>query len=189
METYNKIVIITVISVLLALSLSLCSISHAETGDTWINLHLKSWHLDDYWREDVFYTVENGENSFTKATYIPHTIQHKHNESNLGLGLTHEWIDHLDIRAGAFKNSFDHTSIYTGIGWHTSYDKTFSATLQVGIASGYKDTPTGGDSLLIGYIIPTIGIGIDKYRAEIGYIPAMGESKSGVFTLSIMIKL
>ena len=167
MTIYTKMIAITAASAILALTAQ-CAM--AETGDTWINLHLGSHHDTNQWFDD------NG-NAFD------------FNESNYGAGVIHEWIDHLDVRAGAFRNSFDHTSVYTGIGWHTSYQKPVSAALQVGIATGYKNTPTGGDSALVGYVMPTLGINFDRVRAEIGYIPSTGEDKSNVVTFSLSFKL
>lgn len=145
----------------------------AETGDTWLNIHGLSNHLDtDVWID------KQGQ-------------AHEWQEFNYGLGVTYEWLDHIELRGGAFRNSFDKGSVYAAAGLHTSYARLLSFSLQAGLATGYKDTPTGGDSALVGFIMPTAGINIKRTRIEIGYIPRANGSKgdSSVVTLSLAIKL
>ena len=134
-------------------------------ADTWLNVHLLSKHV-------------NADQPYD------------YNENNYGLGIIHEWQPSLDVRVGAFKNSFDHTSAYAGIGWHTSYNKPVSMILQAGMSTGYKDTPVGGESALIGYVLPTVSFNTKRVRVEVGYIPKAvgGDIKSDVITVSIPVR-
>lgn len=139
--------------------------SRADTGDWWVNLNFGSRHVNEH--NDL-------------------------NEVNLGAGIGYEFHRNFEARAGFVdKNSFNHTMLYGGVNWHTAYSRPVYAGLFSGMASGYRDTPTGGDSLLIGFVQPNVGvIAYKKVRVEIGVVPEFfsGKTESTLWTLSAGFK-
>lgn len=156
----------------------------AENGDWWVNLHLGSHHVgENQWR----FNAHRFNSNYTKYLYTD-VEYFDYNEINLGAGIGYEFHRNFEARAGFVdKNSFNHTTLYAGANWHTAYSRPVYVGLFGGVASGYRDTPTGGDSLLIGFVQPNIGvIAFNRVRVEIGVVPEFfsGETESTVWTLS-----
>ena len=104
-----------------------------------------------------------------------HSSQEELNESNPGLSYRHG-IDrmHLFATGGFFRNSFDRTSVYAGIG------KTFftvgpaAFTLVGGVATGYIEKLTPA-------LIPEVSFHYKNTAFVVGYIP--GISYKDVYTI------
>lgn len=141
---------------------------HAEQSDTWINVHLGSNHLD-------------------LDTFTQDNVAREFNEQNLGLGISHEFVEHWDVRAGFFENSYYKTSVYLAVSPHTSYQKPIAVALQAGIATGYGGTPIG-DGDLVPFIMPTISVNIKSFRGELGYIPRVNNDTSSALTFTVGYK-
>lgn len=137
-------------------------------ADTWINVHLGSNHLD-------------------LDTFTDEGITREFNEQNLGLGISHEFIKHWDVRAGFFENSYYKTSLYLAGSLHTSYQKPIALALQAGLATGYGGTPIG-DGDLAPFVMPTVSVNIKSFRGELGYIPRTQSDASSVLTFTIGYK-
>ena len=162
--------------------------ARADTGDWWLNLHLGSHHvgLNQWSWETNYFSKKYGKYMYTGVEHFDY------NETNLGAGIGYEFHRNFEARAGFVdKNSFNHTTFYGGVNWHTSYHRPVYVGLFSGIASGYKDTITGGDNLLIGVVQPNIGlIAYERARVEIGVIPSGlgGTAETTVWTFSVGFK-
>jgi len=150
----NKIILLAILA---------SSTLHAGQGDTWINVHLGSNHLN-------------------LDTYIDEGVTREFNEQNLGLGISHEFIETLDLRVGFFDNSYHKTSFYLAGSVHTSYKKPIALALQIGMATGYDNTPVGENNV-VPFILPTISVNIKSFRGELGYIPWIEDTSIVTFTM------
>lgn len=63
------------------------------------------------------------------------------NENNLGLGAEYALDENARVIGGAYKNSFDKTSVYGGVSLISDRWKGFRLALSLGFISGYSDTP------------------------------------------------
>lgn len=151
----------------------------ADQGDSYLYFHGISSHLNaDGWYSESA-TSPCGCHKFTP-----------YREFNPGLGLGYEVVNYIEARAGFFLNSYDRTSLYTGINWHTTYARPLSVGFQAGLVTGYENTPATDfeNTKLTGYVLPTVRGNADGFSIEMGFIPALGGNKGGLITLSFAVQ-
>ena len=142
--------------------------TQAHSLDGWIDVHLTSYH--------------------SNSTYVDQSGNDvEYNQNNFGLGLSLPVNSNIDARAGFFKNSFNKTSGYLGADFHTNSNKFFSAGINTGLASGYKNTPAK-TSTLTPMLVPYLSFKVNNFRTQIGYIPAIDPKQVAVWTISVGIK-
>ena len=150
---------------LLTLVFLLFTSTQVYSFNGWMNIHLGSHHL--------------------KPSYKEKGDVRSYNETNLGVGLSLPITPKLDALAGFFENSFNKTTAYAGVNYHTVNSRGFSAGLNTGVASGYEGTINSENKLLLMFI-PHITYTLKNIRAEIGYIPSFGkENHTSVVVFSI----
>jgi hypothetical protein len=141
-------------SILFALVLLVASTAHANEGDWWLDIHVLSYHNND-----------------SRTWYDDDGKAREWQEDNWGLGVGYGITQHMELKAGAYRNSHDATSVYAGVKWHTDYERLISIGLLAGLVTGYEETQHV-DGPVTGYLLPVIGIHPHyRVRAEIGYIP------------------
>ncbi len=142
--------------------------TQAHSLDGWLDIHLASSHAN--------------------RTYVDQSGNDvKYNQSNLGLGLSLPVNANIDARAGFFENSFNKTTVYLGADFHTNSNKYFSAGINTGLASGYKNTPAN-TSTLTPMLVPYVNFIVNNFRAQLGLIPAIDPKQVTVWTVSVGIK-
>ncbi len=156
------------------IALTLCTLAggvNADVGDTWLNIHGFSSHL----RHSGYYdtTEVPAYNVVTQSAYTSEHLEYiPYNQVNLGLGVSYEFVDGIDARVGFFDNSFHELSVYGAMNWHTSYSRFVAVGVQVGVISGYQDTPIGTGEPVMFMALPALSFQASDYRIEFGYIPS-----------------
>jgi hypothetical protein len=87
-----------------------------------------------------------------------------YNENNAGLGL--KWRKHgtrLFITVGAFRNSLDHTSSYSGVGGDWRIAGPVKVRVTTGVVTGYEFSPAP-------FVFPELLIG-ERSGVALGYSP------------------
>lgn len=154
---------------ILASALILASTSAiAEKGDLWLNLHIGSKHSGEGYYDQTIDWKANGEfnNSSTYREY---------NETNYGGGLIYEVEDFIDARIGGYQNSVHSTSVYAGGSLHSSFTNPVAVGLMLGAITGY-DAITGMPVSIM--VMPYASLNTKYARAEITYLPGIGETDS-----------
>ena len=105
----------------------------------------------------------------------------KYNENNTGIGITHDLNENTYISIGGYRNSMDKHSNYILYGYRLLNTKYFDINLQDGLVTGYTNIP-------IPAFLPIISIG-DKYKLNIGTIPAINGITPAVIFFNTSIKL
>jgi hypothetical protein len=108
-----------------------------------------------------------------------------YNETNLGLGYSHDIFDSVQLTGGGFNNSYDTTSIYAGAKWLPLDFNVFRAGVVVGVVTGYEDH-TDAKSVQP-MILPEIQIGTDKIFLISRILPDLGDNSTAVVTFSLGI--
>ncbi len=133
----------------------------------------------DEWTLDINTGSKHSDDTYGANNY--------YNENNDGFGMTFGYSDMLDIKFGYYENSYNKTSLYTGIVLNKDYyifnKIVISPGIGVMLASGYDDTPMNAP-VIAPILHPSIAIGHKNLRSTIGYIP-YGEDK--VFTFQTQI--
>ena len=99
------------------------------------------------------------------------------NQFNYGGGITYPMYHNItgdkvnvnaSYRAGVYKNSYNATSVYLGVDFHTKYTNGFGVGVMTGFVSGYKKSPRNTD--IVAAVVPHVHYIYNKYKAEIGYL-------------------
>jgi len=139
--------------------------TQAHSFDGWLDIHLGTSHA--------------------KRTYMDKSGNAiAYNQNNFGLGLSLPAYTNVDIRAGFFENSFNHTSVYAGADIFTSRHRFISAGVNLGVATGYENTPTK-TSTLAPMLMPHVTIKMKKFRTQIGYVPSLDPKQVAFWTFSV----
>jgi hypothetical protein len=132
----------------------------------------------------------------SRDTYFYERRFHEYNSNNFGLGLSYDWSDWCDLKAGWFNNSYHKTSVYALV--HPQYDflrsphRLFAVGAGVGAITGYDHTvddlpPVSPMGIL------TLAISDERHwRATVGYLPfrlVLGDDHADVLTLQVSWKL
>ena len=121
-----------------------------------------------------------------KSTYTENGTAHKYTETNPGLGISYGLKDNLDLRVGAFKNSYNKDRVYAGVNWHKDFyfgDWTVAPSLNFFLISGYErrtDIPF--------VILPALTFGHRAVKLSVGLMPFGDESKVATFQLQFNFK-
>ena len=149
---------------LLAAALMLAGTT-AYSIEGWMNVHLASSHI-----QPVYY--DKGQPRI-------------YNQNNFGIGLAIPVSEKLDAITGFYDNSYNETSIYAGVNYHTANKYGLSAGINLGLVSGYDDTPNT-DYKVIVMLVPHITYAVKNLRTEFGFIPSYGvEGKTSAMTLTV----
>lgn len=147
----------------------------ASPGRWWLDVNLASRHSRD--------------------TYFYEGRVQEYNSKNFGLGLSYDYSDWCDIKAGWFHNSYRKTSLYALV--HPHYDflrsphRMFAVGAGVGAITGYDNTvddlpPVSPMGIL------TFSISDERHwRATVGYLPfrqILGDDHADVLTLQVSWK-
>jgi len=116
-------------------------LSSPVMADTYIDLHVTSWH--------------------SKDTYTKQGVTKQYNNKNFGLGVTKSINLYNDVSAGFFKNSYYDMSTYIGIDTHTNTNPRIGVIY--GVVTGYDQ----GYVLAM----PNVTYDVDRYRVRFGLIP------------------
>ena len=163
----------TILSIAL---LAACVPAYGDTGDIRVHVHGFSSHLD----LDGYSTGEWDYSCWCAETK-------PFNEVNLGVGVGYELTDGIEARTGFYHNSFYTTSVYAALSMHTSYTRAVAVGLMVGGITGYDDTPLQAGVVQV-MALPSLSVGTNDIRIELGYIPKLNSSSTAVVTLSFNVK-
>ena len=94
----------------------------------------------------------------------------KFNESNLGVGYSHDINKHIAVRGGVYDNSYNRTSVYVGAAASVAISRSFDIGVQVGAVTGYAGTPQGSGAVSP-FVLPYVRGGYGRLFGEIGYLP------------------
>ena len=123
----------------------------AYSIEGWMNIHLASSHV--------------------QPAYYDKGKPHPYNKHNFGIGLAMPISTKLDAITGFYDNSYNETSIYAGVNYHTANKYGLSAGINLGLVSGYEDTPSTDYKIMI-MLVPHITYAVKNFRAEFGLIPS-----------------
>lgn len=139
--------------------------SQAHSFDGWMNVHLGSSHL--------------------QPDYVQDGKLHDYNEKNLGMGLAIPVSPRLDVLSGFYENSYNKTSVYAGVNYHTANNYGFSVGVNSGVVTGYGGTPNTKSNVAL-MIVPHVTYAVKNFRAEIGIVPSVGvDNRTPVMTFTI----
>lgn len=125
--------------------------SHA--GELYLDINGYSWHSND--------------------TYVYKGKRQDYNAENFGLGLTYGINKYVEASAGFYNNSYYKQTLYGGL--KIKHDIVFgnlvvSPGLNVGVATGYADTPIHADYYQI-VIMPAVRVTYRGMGLTVGYVP------------------
>lgn len=137
--------IITILALLAAIP--------AQAGDLYLDVNGYSWHSND--------------------TYVYKGKRHDYNAENSGLGLTYGLNKYVEASAGFYNNSYYKQTLYGGL--KIKHDIVFgnlvvSPGLNVGVATGYADTPIHADYYQV-VIMPAVRVTYRGMGLTVGYVP------------------
>lgn len=95
-----------------------------------------------------------------------------YNESNSGVGYSHDVTTHLAVRGGVYVNSYNRDSVYIGAAASTAVSRWLDIGIQGGAVAGYAGTPEGSGSVSP-FCFPYLRGRHGRLFGEIGYIPAI----------------
>lgn len=147
----------------------LVAISQNVVAKNWINIHVASKHERESYQDG-------------KGNEI------QYNENNFGVGFSYSLASYFDAKGGFFKNSFNKTSLYAGIDTHTSYNNVFAVGFDIGLATGYDDTPVS-DTKIVPIAMPHLSLIFNRFKFQLGYIPPVSPKLTSVLTFSVSIGL
>ena len=148
MSPYIKYIILPIL-----ITLALSQLVYA--GD-WMEFHIGSNHAGEG------YVNERGD-------FQPY------NETNLGVGLMHGIDEHTEVGFGYYDNSYNRSSFYTGLDYHTSDRLPIRLGVSAAIVSGYA----GHQPPVI--LLPNVTVRVcDSARIKIGWLPG----NDGLVTLT-----
>ena len=139
--------------------------TQANAFNGWMNIHLGSSHAQSQY-------VEKGE------------LQ-EYNEKNFGIGLALPVTSKLDVLSGFYENSYNKTSVYAGVNYHSPNNYGLSVGLNSGFVTGYDDT-ANNDSKIAVMLVPHVTYAVKNFRAEVGFIPSLGiENRTSVVAFTV----
>lgn len=106
------------------------------------------------------------------------------NESNLGVGYVRNINKYIDVRGGAYDNSYYRTSVYVGGGAHLPIGNSFDVGIQGGAVSGYAGTAQGSGTISP-FVLPYVRGRYRRVFGEVGYIPAVNGISVVTFTVGV----
>lgn len=147
-----------------------------QSKDTFIDIHLTSYHM-----KDGYIDKEQG-------------IFQEYNNRNTGFGITHQMNGWLDFKAGFVENSHYNTAVYVGVQpfirlFRNSGPFDYRAGITIVATTGYIGVDNGSDvGLPLGHkvsilALPNISVGLDKFYVNFGFLPGT------VATLSLQYKI
>jgi len=143
---------------------------------------------------DTFLDI-NGFSQHSLPYYNYAGERHRFNESNAGLGITHEVYNNLEAKAGFYDNSYNKESLYIAANFKLPWvvrEITLSPSIAVGLVSGYNNTPMHS-GMLQPYVMPNFQIRYKHAGMLLGYIPGAESGKNevpvSVVTLQFQYKL
>ena len=92
------------------------------------------------------------------------------NESNLGVGYSHDINKHIAVRGGVYDNSYNRTSVYVGAAASVAISRSFDIGVQVGAVTGYAGTPQGSGTVSP-FVLPYVRGRYGRLFGEVGYLP------------------
>jgi len=143
-----------------------------------------SWATADT-RVDVHVASEHGGPTY----FDPSGTEQRYNETNFGIGITQSIVPGMSWKVGAYNNSFNNVSVYGALSLHTSRSRLVSGGIDIGAATGYKDTTSAITHAISILAIPYIALNFGRVSMNIGYAPAPSEESHSLTTLSFSYKL
>jgi len=142
--------------------------THVYAIEGWMNLHLGSNHL--------------------QPDYVQDGKLHDYNEKNFGIGLAIPVSSKLDVVSGFYENSYNNTSVYAGVNYHTADNYGFSVGVNSGLATGYDGTPYTKDKVVF-MVVPHLTYAVKNIRTEVGIVPSTGvNNRTPVMTFTVGTK-
>ena len=164
--------------------------------ETWVNIHAGSTHI----ASDCWYNYQETswfDPAATAWKYGPDgdkvgliRVNHKWNERNFGLGLDHDLNEYVSAVGGFFDNSFDITTYYAGLDFHTSRRRSVQAGITIAPMKGYEDTIMPSPVM----VHPNVTAEHGRARVSVGWIPGSvlerltGDEGIDVITLTFGVK-
>jgi hypothetical protein len=119
-----------------------------------------------------------GSNHLNGRTYVENGVVKQLNERNTGLGVSYAISPHAEVTAGFYRNSYNKTSRYAGVDFHTSTRQGVRVGVMAGPLTGYDDTPEPAKWM----VMPNVTWGTKHLRTRVGFVPLVD-----VLTLSVGI--
>jgi hypothetical protein len=131
----------------------------------------------------------NGASWHSHRRYNENGDIRKFNQTNLGVGGSYAWSDHVDLKLGFFDNSYEQNSFYAGAYLHKDFysgDWAVSPGIALLLVSGYDDTPEDAPTVAP---IPLFGVafGHRALKLNVGYVP-FGEVDFATVQLQVVPK-
>lgn len=132
----------------------------------------------------------------SRDTYWYQGREQRYNANNFGLGLSYDWTDWCDFKAGWFNNSYHKTSLYAVV--HPQYDlwrsphHLLALGAGVGAVTGYEHTVENLPAVSPIGILTLVISDVQHWRATVGYLPfrlVLGDAHADVLTLQASWKL
>ena len=156
--------IITILALLAAIP--------AHAGDLYLDVNGYSWHSSD--------------------TYVYKGKRQEYNSKNAGLGLTYGINKYVEAFAGFYDNSYNHDTLYGGVKIKLDFEVagvTITPSLNVGVATGYADTPAQSDYYQL-VIMPAVRVTYRGVGLTLGYVPRVEkENFDAVSTITAQINI
>lgn len=129
----------------------------SPTPKFWLTLGWLSWHVD---REE------------------------RKNGLNYGLGVEAELSDRWALSAGAYRNTFDETSVYAGALWRFWRADSVSLGVMLGVVNGYRHMNDRG---LTGYAFPMLQWHGRRVGANLALVPPYERKTDGLVALQVKL--
>lgn len=107
-------------------------------------------------------------------------------ESNPGLGITFE-EDDTEVSVGFYENSYGATSVYLSGSLAHSFNAgpvEIRPGIEFGAVSGYS-----ADQQPPVYLLPSVSVGYERVRVNVGYFPAVSEDTVSVTTVQLQVRI
>ncbi len=129
----------------------------SQTPGFWLTLGWLSWHVDSDERKNGF---------------------------NYGLGIEAELSERWALSAGAYRNTFDETSVYAGTLWRFWRADSISLGVMLGVVNGYRHMNDRG---LTPYAFPMFQWHGRRVGANLALVPPHDGKTDGLVALQLKL--